>query len=115
MKPFKRTQRVNKEILRILSDVIQTEIRDPRVRGIVITQVVVSPDFSVASVYVQSVMENTGENALQGLDAAKGFLRTRLSARFRSKKVPKLRFFRDEAVENLEKLEEIFERIAQDD
>lgn len=114
MKPFKRTQRVNKEIKRLLSEVILADLMDPRVEGAVVTEVVVSPDFSVAKVYIQSMMGDAS-NAVDGLNAAKGFLRTSLSNGFRSKRVPKLTFFRDETTDKLEKIEHLFEEIHRND
>ena len=109
-----QNERSDKKIKRLLSQVLQNEVRDPRVRGVVITQVVVSADFSVASVYVQSMDGVDTQDTLAGLKAAGGFLRSRLSTMFRAKKVPQLRFFLDDTFERLERLEEIFERIEDD-
>jgi len=114
MKPFKRTQRINKEIQRLLSESIRAEVMDPRVNGVVVTEVVVSPDFSVAKVYVQSMMGEAAK-AVDGLNGAKGFLRTSLSTGIRSKKVPKLTFFVDETSERLEQIESLFEEIHRND
>lgn len=114
MKPFKRIQRVNKEIKRLLSETIRSDLIDPRVKGIVVTEVVASPDFSVAKVYVRSITGDTSI-AVERLNMAKGFLRTKLAVGLKAKKVPKLTFFLDETIDKQEKIETLFEEIHKND
>ena len=114
MKPFKRTQRVNKQIQRLLAELIRTRLTEPWVESVVVTGVVVSPDLSVAKVYVHTVTGDAVE-AVDGLNEMKGLLRSRLAGEFRAKRVPELRFFVDDTIERMERLEALFERIHQDD
>ncbi len=114
MKPYKRTQRVNRQIQRLLAVLIRTRLTESWVQDVVITSVVVSPDLSVAKVYVHTVTGKASD-AVDGLNEVKGFLRTGLAGEFRAKRVPELRFFVDDTMERVERLEALFERIHQDD
>ena len=99
----KRTDRLNRELLRVLARLISTELRDPRVHDVVVMSVKVSADLSVANVYVDTLSGDPDE-VLKGLEAAQGYLRTLVGAAMRIKRVPRLRFFRDQTVEVLERL-----------
>ncbi|QOJ24144.1 MAG: 30S ribosome-binding factor RbfA [Gammaproteobacteria bacterium] len=116
-KDFSRTLRVADQIQRELADLIQNEIKDPRVRRhVTITAVEVTRDYSNAKVFYTTLC-TAEENLLveKGLEHAKGFLRTHLAHRMKLRITPQLHFVFDESVErgvHLSKL--IDEAIAQD-
>lgn len=114
-KDYSRTLRVADQIQRELADLIQNEIKDPRVK-ITITGVEVTRDYSYAKVFYTTLC-NTEERFLveKGLEHAKGYLRTNLAHRMKLRITPQLHFVFDESVErgmHLSKL--IDEAIAQD-
>ena len=71
---FSRTLRVADQIQRELADLVQNEIKDPRVRQITITAVEVTRDYSNAKVFYTTLCSKE-ENVLveKGLEHAKGF------------------------------------------
>ena len=97
-----RADRIADYIRAQLASVVLTQMRDPRVSMLSITDVAVSRDFAVADVYVSSV-EATDEAARQELVAvlrnAAGFLRTAVAKRQGWRKTPRLRFHYDELPE----------------
>ncbi len=98
----RRTQRVNDLLREQLSELIQREVKDPRVaHGLVsITEVQVSPDMRHATVYV-SHLGDPGERdeVLRGLAAAAHFLHVELMRRLKMRSVPELLFRFDPSIE----------------
>jgi ribosome-binding factor A len=96
-----RLRRVADQIQRELSEILRTELKDPRVGMITLTGVEVSPDLAHAKVFFTSLsgVEHRDET-LQGLARASGFLRTMLGAQLRIHNVPELHFVYDESVES---------------
>jgi ribosome-binding factor A len=95
-----RMRRVNEVIRQVLGDVITTELKDPRVGFVTVTDVDTSPDLRTARVYV-SVLggESEREKALAGLDSSHGFLQGKIAAELRMKRTPTLTFHYDESVD----------------
>lgn len=96
---FSRRHRVAEELKRELGILITTEVKDPRVRLVAITDVEVTTDLKYAKIYVGSFdvtaeKEKSGE-VLEGLRAASGFLKRALGKRMRLRIMPELRFIED--------------------
>ena len=114
MRAFKRIDRVNKEMLRVISTAIQLEVQDPRVTDVVVVAVRVSADLSVANVYIDRISGDLDE-AIAGLNAAKGFLRSKVANSMRLKRIPKLRFFKDEITQQLNRIQTLLDEIEDHD
>ena len=95
----KRTEQVADEIQRILGEVIQYELKDPRVGFATIVGVDVSADLQHAKVYV-SIMGTEKEQklCLHGLEAAAGFVQSKLAKRLTTRYVPHVTFVLDQGV-----------------
>ncbi|MBL0010047.1 MAG: 30S ribosome-binding factor RbfA [Nitrosomonas sp.] len=115
-KDYSRTLRIADQIQRELADLIQHEIKDPRIGQITLTGVEVTRDYSHAKVFY-TTLGSKEENFLveKGLEHAKGFLRSNLSHRMKLRIVPQLHFIYDESVERGVRLSKLIdEAIAQD-
>jgi ribosome-binding factor A len=79
-----------------LSELIRFECSDPRLAGVEVTEVIVSPDMKRADILV-SLPPGTAERkeALTALQHAKGFLRSQLAQRIELFQMPDLRFYSD--------------------
>ena len=96
-----RLRRVADQIQRELSDILRSELKDPRVGMITLTGVEVSPDFAHAKVFFTSLAEAAQRDEVRaGLKRASGFLRTMLGARIKIHSTPELHFVYDESVES---------------
>ena len=96
-----RLRRVADQIQRELSDILRSELKDPRVGMITLTGVEVSPDFAHAKVFFTSLAETAQRDEVRaGLKRASGFLRTMLGARMKIHNTPELHFVYDESVES---------------
>jgi ribosome-binding factor A len=106
----RRTERVASAIQQELAMIILRELNDPRLVGMPsITRVKMSPDLSVADVYV-TVMGTVGQQtaALNALRHSAGLLRTRLTHEISLRSAPFLKFHLDE---NLKKELELMDAL----
>lgn len=111
-----RTGRMAEELKKEIMEIIQNHLKDPRVDGLVsVTEVQVSNDLSYAKVYVTKYGSAWAQNeALQGLNDSKGFIRRELSKRFKTRTVPELSFVADESLQYGAKIEAILQEIKND-
>jgi ribosome-binding factor A len=95
-KEYPRVARINTQIQRELADLIRDELRDPRVKGVTLTSVEVSPDMRNANIHV-SVLALDGKpaEAAAALNGAAPKLRQALKHRLAIKYIPELRFHGD--------------------
>lgn len=110
-----RPQKLGDLIQRELSELLQRELRDPRVGMITITGVDVSPDFSHARVFFTILDTAKLEEAMQGLKRAAGFLRSQLARRIKLYTTPELRFEYDESVERGDRLSRLINSVTKRD
>ncbi len=104
----RRPDQVGESIRQVIADLLLTELRDPRIGFVTVTGVQVTPDLSVATVRV-SVMGSEEERAqaLEGLESATGFLRTRVGRTLRTRVTPELRFELDRGLEHAARINQI--------
>jgi ribosome-binding factor A len=93
-------RRVNETIREIVGDAIATELKDPRIGFVTVTEVDTSPDLRSARVYV-SVLgdEHERERSLAGLRSSHGVLQSKIATAMRLKRTPTLTFLYDESAE----------------
>ncbi|MDD2579721.1 MAG: 30S ribosome-binding factor RbfA [Clostridia bacterium] len=98
---MQRSDRVGDEMRKIIADLIQNEIKDPRMPALAsVTEVSVSRDLSHANVFV-SVMGDEAAKArcLEALTSASGFIRRESGRRIRLRTMPELHFKIDDSIE----------------
>lgn len=101
--------RINNEVMRALSNIIRTEIKDPRIAPM--TSVVaaeVSPDLKVCKAYI-SVLgdEKSQQDTIKGLKSAEGYIRSLLAKSVNLRNTPQITFILDQSIEygvNMSKL-----------
>jgi ribosome-binding factor A len=108
-----RTYKLGDLIQRELSELLQRELRDPRVGMITLTGVDVSPDLSHAKVFFTCLSREHMEDAREGLRRAAGFLRSQLARRIKLYTTPELRFEYDESVERGDRLSRLIDSTKQ--
>ena len=96
-----KNTRINQEVLKELSVLIRTELKDPRIHPMTtVVAVEVAPDLKTAKVYV-SVLGNEQEqqDTLKGLKSAAPFLRMQLASTLNLRNTPQLFFTVDQSIE----------------
>jgi len=94
----RRTERLASTIQQELAQIIMRELNDPRLTGMPsITRVKVSPDLSIADVYM-TIMGSEGQQtaALNALRHSAGLMRTKLTKHLTLRVAPYLKFHIDE-------------------
>jgi len=112
---YARTQRVADYLQRELANLLQREVRDPRVGMVSITGVEVSRDMAHAKVYYTLLGAESAEDASEPtrvLNGMAGFLRSELSRDSSMRSVPQLRFCFDTSVGRGRELEDLIRRAA---
>jgi len=112
VEPFRRTDRVNDELKRLLGDLLEREVQDPRVGFVTILDVEIARDFSVATVYVTIAEDEDKEETLAGLKAAARFLRKRVGESMSLRLTPELHFIYDNSLDRGFRMDALLKQIA---
>lgn len=97
-KDFTRADRIAQQMQRELAQLLSSEVKDPRIGMVTITDVEVSRDYSHAKVFYTVLGEDHAAIA-EGLQRASGFLRHEVFHRMKLRTVPQLSFSYDSSVE----------------
>ena len=112
-----KNTRINLEVQRELSDIIRTEIKDPRVTRAMtsIVSVEVTPDLKYCKVYV-SVLGNAeaAQAAIAGLKSAVGYIRRELAHRINLRNTPELLFVLDQSIEYGVHMSRLIDQVTKD-
>ena len=108
-----RVSQIGEEIKRVISQLLRTKIKDPRISDMVsITEVRVTNDLSFAKVFVSVFgTEDEKNDTLEGLRNAEGFIKKEIGRNVKIRIMPKLIFELDDSVEESLRLEKILEEI----
>ena len=105
-----KNTRINAEVQRELSEIIRTEVKDPRLAAAMVSvvSVEVTPDLKYCKAYI-SVLGNqeAKEATIRGLNSAEGYIRRQLARNLNLRNTPEIRFILDESIEygvNMSKL-----------
>lgn len=114
---LKRIGRISEEIKRIVSNVIMTELKDPRISTMTsITQVEVTRDLRFAKVYV-SILGNEQEieDTIKGLESSKGFIRKEIGKNLNLRYTPEPIFHLDKSIDHGFQIAKILNEIKKDE
>ncbi len=111
-----RVERVNSLLRQEISELLQRQVKDPRLGSLVtITAVSTSPDLRHAKVSVSRIgSEKEKQETLSVLAAASGFFRNELAKRLRLRHIPELSFQWDDSIERGEHLLQLIDRVGGD-
>ncbi len=101
-----RAQRISEALREELAEIIEYELSDPRLRGVTVTAVLVTPDLKHAHVSV-----SPGAEALEALEHARNYLRRELSSRLRLYRIPELHFEAEDSSRPASRVDELLDRI----
>ncbi len=93
---------------------LMQEVHDPRLAKLTITAVEVTPDLMLCRIHFTVLGEDDAEQeAVAGLERAKGFLRTQLAGRVQLRHMPELVFELDKSTEYGNRIDELLNQIAE--
>lgn len=109
----RRLARLNEQLKRELSEMIRTQVRDPRVGVVTVTGVEVASDLGSARVFVRVIGDRAElVETLAGLEAAAPFLRGLLGQVLHVRRIPELRFREDRSMEHARRIEQVLSEVV---
>ncbi|CDF57953.1 30S ribosome-binding factor RbfA [Thermobrachium celere] len=114
---FERNSRLSEEVKKVLSNIIQYELKDPRIPPLTsVTRVDVTKDLRYAKVYISVFGNEEMKNScIDGLKSAAGFLRRELGSRIKMRYTPELIFELDHSIEYSMKINDLLREINKND
>ena len=104
-----KNTRINGEVLKELSNIIRSEIKDPRINPMTsVVSVEVAPDLKTCKAYI-SVLgdEKSQQDTIAGLKSEEGYIRRELARTVNLRNTPEIKFILDQSIEygiNMSKL-----------
>lgn len=98
---YPRVNRVNEEYKKAISQLLRTELKDPRISSMTsVVSVDVTRDFSYAYVYVSVLgSKEEKESTIEGLEKSAGFVRREMGRKVSLRHTPEIIFKLDESIE----------------
>ena len=116
-KEFSRTRRIAQQLQQELAQVLQRDMKDPRIGFVTVNDVDVSRDLSYAKVYVTFFEEDEKlvQEKVEALDAAAGYIRSLVAGRMKLRVMPELRFIYDSSLVEGMRMSNLVSRVISDD
>lgn len=112
---FQRADRVGQQVHQEVARIFLTDISDPRLQGLEITDVDMTPDLRNARIYYTLLEQEDPPAGLEEvLEGVVGFVRSELASRLELKYVPEVQFFFDEAVRRGRRIDELLSNLRDD-
>ncbi|RTR37141.1 30S ribosome-binding factor RbfA [Shewanella canadensis] len=114
---FSRTRRIAQQLQQELAQVLQRDMKDPRIGFVTVNDVDVSRDLSYAKVYVTFFEEDEKlvQEKVEALDAAAGYIRSLVAGRMKLRVMPELRFIYDSSLVEGMRMSNLVSRVISDD
>lgn len=113
---FSRTDRINELMQRELAQIIQFEVKDPRIGMVTVAGVEVTRDLSHAKVYVTFLKPSEEiKESIAALKKAAPFIRTTLAHRIQLRIMPELHFVYDSSLVEGRRLADLIDKAVLDD
>jgi ribosome-binding factor A len=111
-----RIERVNHLIRQEISQLLQRQVKDPRLSQFVaVTEVSTSADLRYAKIFVSGMgSQQEREEIIKGLEAASGFFRNKLAKALRMRRIPELSFHWDDSIERGAHLQQLIDEVSAD-
>jgi ribosome-binding factor A len=107
-----RQDKVSEAIKQEISNIIQTELKDPRIGFITVTSVEITHDLRYAKVFFSVLgKEEEHEKTKEALDSALGFIRRLIAQRIRLRFAPEISFREDRSAEYSIEIQEALDEI----
>jgi len=111
-----RLKKIANRIKEDLSELLIYEVEDPRLSGVMVTDVNVDRELYYANIYVSALEgKERSKEVLAGLESASGFLRSQLAQTIELRTFPRLRFYWDPTPENAARIELLLKQLHEEE
>ena len=107
-----RIDRINKEFLRAISEILQVRIKKDNVRDAILTKVNTSKDLSFAKVFYTLIDMDRKDEIQKALDSTAGQIRSMLGKDMHLRTIPELHFVYDDSEAKARAMEELLDKVA---
>jgi ribosome-binding factor A len=108
-----RKLRVAAQMQRLLNELLLSDVKDPRLSGVRVSDVEVSGDLSVATVYFNTLsLDEDPDDAREAFEKARGFLRSRVAEGLQLRRAPELRFRHDKSAARAVELNRLIDSVT---
>lgn len=104
-------ERVASDLMKEISKILLTEIKDEDLQRVTITYATVTNDLSFAKVYFTTLDDYKKDKVIKDMNNAASYFRTELAGRLNIRHIPEIKFIYDESIEYGKKIEDIIEKI----
>ncbi|MDI6641077.1 MAG: 30S ribosome-binding factor RbfA [Elusimicrobiota bacterium] len=111
--PYKRSERLARLLHQRIAEIV-SELKEPELGFVTITDLELSDDLSVAKVFYSVLKKEEIKPTQEILSNAAEFIRYHLGKEIRLKKMPKLEFFFDETPERAVRIFELLDKISKE-
>ena len=107
-----RIEKINSELQIEIADIINKELKDPRIDGFIsLIKVDTDNDLYMTNVYVSIYNSTDKEKTFKALQSGSGFIRKLLSKRVKLRTIPIINFKLDKSIEYSESINKILDNI----
>lgn len=110
-----RTERLAELIKTEFGQILQRDLKDPRIGFVSVTEVELSNDHSHVKIFVSILGDEVAKKqTMEGLESAKGFIRTELGQRIRVRHTPEVHIIEDNSLERGSRIFELLQEVKKD-
>jgi ribosome-binding factor A len=107
-----RVARLNEQVKRELTDILRNVLRDPRVSDVTVTRVQTTSDLQQSRIFITTLAgDDKRQTIMEGLLAARAFLRTGLAQRIQLRRAPELLVEWDTGLDHARRIEELLAQV----
>lgn len=109
-----KSERAASLMIKELNNILLTESNDELFKSVTITYANITSDLSYAKIYFTTLMDDK-EKLVKELNEASSFFRSEIAKRINLRHMPELTFVYDESIEYGKKIEDIINKIHEDE
>ena len=110
-----RMEKVSRLIQEEISQIFLYKLNDPEFGFVTVTKAKLTPDLKIARIYISVFDKDKRALMLEKLSAIKKKIRSELASRVKLRSVPDLEFYIDDTLDYVEKMDNLFKKIHEDD
>lgn len=110
-----RIERLNKEFLRLIAELLASDTKNDLAREAILTHVDCSRDLGHAKVYFTLIDESRKADVVAALQAVRGTIRGHLGRAMHIRQIPELHFLYDDSEQKARSMDELIDRVAREE
>ncbi len=108
-----KIRKIEEDLRREISFIINSKIKDPRVGFVTITGTKLSPDCHYLDIFVSIMDQSKRDESFSSLKKCDGFIKKNLKERFKLRNMPELRFIYDQSIDKGLKVSTLLENLKE--